>query len=265
MFEKFKSLFRPTQTSDARGRLFEPMESRRFLSVTGTSTPEPEPTPTDPVVVEPEEPVEEEPANPGLNDGDAFRDRMRERLEHEEGVRSKAYKDTKGKWTIGIGHNIDDNPGVLEDVTGVTAEEAKNGKELTEAQINALFEHDYERLRQKALAEVPNLADLDPTVQEAVADFVFNNGSMANFPSMRTALRAGDYREAAWQMSHKTGDRDSAKSDYFTALEPNPETGYPGNDRARVNIKALNDAANAAGQPPKFGWWNDVDDEDPDA
>lgn len=51
---------------------------------------------------------------------------------------------------------------------------------------------------------------------------------------------------------------------YFTALEPDPQTGYPGNDRARDNIKALNNAADAANEPPKFGFWNDVDATDPD-
>lgn len=293
MFEMFKFLFRPAhspQTSDARTRLFETMESRRFLSGSGGETQtEPDPGTTDPVITEPEEPVDEV-ADPGLNDGEAFRDRIKDRLGHEEGRKPGAYRDNadtngdgvvdpdEGYWTIGIGHNVETDEGEIEAVTGHPKEDYIpqadtngdgfiNGEDsaqrtLTEDEIDRLFEQDYQEHLDKALQEVPNLADLDPTVQEAVVDFVYNNGSMTEFPSMRAALRAGDYREAAWQMSHFDGSEDSLKSQYFTKFEPTAE-GYPGNDRARVNIKALNDAADAAGQPPKFGWWNDVDDEKP--
>lgn len=63
MFEMFKSLFRPTQAFDTRTSLFEPMESRRFLSASGgeTST-ETEPPTTEPVVTQPVEEEAEEAA-----------------------------------------------------------------------------------------------------------------------------------------------------------------------------------------------------------
>lgn len=114
---------------------------------------------------------------------------------------------------------------------------------------------------------MPNLANLLAGVQEAVVDFVFNNGSMANFPSMAAALRDGRLRDAAWQMSHRNGDRDSEKSRYFQYFEGEKDengnwTRRP-NDRARDNVAALNEAATANGEPPKWGYWNDVDDQDP--
>lgn len=74
---------------------------------------------------------------------------------------------------------------------------------------------------------------------------------------MKGALRNGDYRLAAWEMSHFDAKEDAKPSDYFQNFED------LNNDRARTNIKLLNDSANAAGQKPLFGWWDDVDDKRP--
>ena len=37
-------------------------------------------------------------------------DNLIEHIKKHEGFKSKPYKDTKGKWTVGYGRNLDDNP-----------------------------------------------------------------------------------------------------------------------------------------------------------
>jgi len=40
----------------------------------------------------------------------AIKDSMVERIKSHEGYRTQPYKDTVGKWTVGYGRNLEDNP-----------------------------------------------------------------------------------------------------------------------------------------------------------
>ncbi|MEM8874426.1 MAG: hypothetical protein AAGD32_09215 [Planctomycetota bacterium] len=60
-----------------------------------------------------------DPGGAGIDNAQAFRERTRQRLIHEEGLGHEAYGDTKGNATIGIGHHFNDRSHqTLEDVTG---------------------------------------------------------------------------------------------------------------------------------------------------
>lgn len=89
-------------------------------------------------------------------------DLLRKELEADEGRRHRPYKDSLGKWTIGIGHLLEHTP--------------PPNLYWTDEQINTTFAHDIE----EALAGVQRepwwrVLDTDDR-QRAVANMLFNLG-----------------------------------------------------------------------------------------
>lgn len=103
-------------------------------------------------------------------------------LKIREGVRYKAYKDTKGIWTIGVGH---------------TGPEVKEGLVWTDNQVNQAFMHDI----QWAVDSINGVnAVLNQNQFDALVSFVFNIGANAFATStMKRLLDKGKYAEAATQ------------------------------------------------------------------
>lgn len=103
-------------------------------------------------------------------------------LKIREGVRYKAYKDTKGIWTIGVGH---------------TGPEVKEGLVWTDNQVNQAFMHDI----QWAVDSINGVnAVLNQNQFDALVSFVFNIGATAFATStMKRLLDKGKYAEAAAQ------------------------------------------------------------------
>lgn len=103
-------------------------------------------------------------------------------LKIREGVRYKAYKDTKGIWTIGVGH---------------TGPEVKEGLVWTDNQVNQAFMHDI----QWAVDSINGVnAVLNQNQFDALVSFVFNIGANAFATStMKRLLDKGKYAEAAAQ------------------------------------------------------------------
>lgn len=101
-----------------------------------------------------------------------------------EGKKEKAYKDTKGIWTIGIGH---------------TGPEVKPGLVWTEAQIMSVFKEDVKWAEDAVNAvEVP----LAQHQFDALVSFVFNVGANAFAKStMLKLLNEGDFYGAEQQFN----------------------------------------------------------------
>jgi lysozyme len=116
-------------------------------------------------------------------------------LRRDEGLRLKPYRCTAGRLTIGYGRNLDD--------AGITAEEAE-----------FLLRNDVRRVSAELDRDMPWWRDLSPGRQRALANMAVNLGlpRLKEFRLMLSALRRGDYEEAARQAldsrwARQVGDR----------------------------------------------------------
>lgn len=128
-----------------------------------------------------------------------------------EGSKLKAYKDTKGIWTIGVGDIDVDNDGVRDVHAGMTE---------TPEQVIANLQEDIQ-WAEEAVDDVDS--PLTQNQYDALVSFVFNIGASAFAKStMKRMLNAGDYEGAAKQFDrwHKPveiiGRRDSEKEQFLS-------------------------------------------------
>lgn len=114
-------------------------------------------------------------------------DVLKATLRRHEDVRLTPYRDSVGKLTIGVGHNLDD-------------------KGITPAQADMLLEHDIEDAERDLDGIWPGWRLLSPERQRVLLNMCFNLGgpTLGTFRRMFAALRRGDYQGAADEM------RDSA-------------------------------------------------------
>lgn len=124
---------------------------------------------------------------------------LRDQLIRHEGLRLKAYKCTAGKWTIGVGRNLDDK-GITPEETaalGITRESCLCDG-ITEAQAYVLLENDIRDARAEA-AKLPVFHMLDPVRQDALVNMAFNLGlpRLSKFKRMLAALEDADWQGAA--------------------------------------------------------------------
>jgi lysozyme len=111
-----------------------------------------------------------------------MRDIAKKLITGHEGLRLKPYKCTAGKWTIGVGRNLDD--------VGIS-----------EAEADVLLENDIDRV----LSELERLdfwRGLDSVRQVVLVDMCFNLGwpRLSGFSKMLAAIRNKDYSSAAVEM-----------------------------------------------------------------
>ena len=100
----------------------------------------------------------------------------------------KPYQDTRGYWTIGVGHLITKGKTLPKEWDRV----------FTEAEIMKMFEEDYAH-HAAAAAKIPGFNLLSPSGQDALIDMTFNMGNSwyKNFPKAIQALAKGDFKTAA--------------------------------------------------------------------
>jgi lysozyme len=105
-----------------------------------------------------------------------------EQLIRHEGLKLHPYKDTVGKWTIGIGRNLDDK-----------------GISRTEALM--MVENDVTEVEQqlKQLACWSGLTELRQRVLAEMA-FQLGNAGLLEFRKMFAAIESGDFDKAADEM-----------------------------------------------------------------
>lgn len=110
------------------------------------------------------------------------RDRLKDQLFLHEGFEPKPYKDTVGKWTIGVGRNLDD--------VGITEVEART-----------LLDNDIHSAEAIASRVISSYHDLDEVRQRVVVDMAFNlGGKLAHFKKAIAAIVAEDFDTAATEM-----------------------------------------------------------------
>ena len=128
---------------------------------------------------------------------------LKDIIKRHEGYRNKVYFDIMGHPTIGIGFNLD-RVDVKYDIAklGENIEEILKGKELTDSQINYLFQNDLETAKEDASSFLPNFENYPEEVKVILVDMAFNMGrhKLAQFVKFREALLNQDYERASKEM-----------------------------------------------------------------
>lgn len=121
--------------------------------------------------------------------------KLKEELIRDEDRRTKPYKCSEGKITIGVGWNLDDNG-------------------LPDHIIDQLFDISIATAEKDAKALFSNYSDLSPARQRVVINMAFNLGRkrLSGFKRMIAAVESEDWPEAANQMldskwAHQVGQR----------------------------------------------------------
>ena len=123
----------------------------------------------------------------------AFLDRLRARLEEDEGYRDELYRDTTGHLTYGFGHKVLPSEPEYNQPVGTPVPREKS---------EGAFRADMEEAVGHARAVIPDFDDLPTNAQVATASMAYQMGrqGLAGFEQFRAALQGGDYREAAREM-----------------------------------------------------------------
>lgn len=123
------------------------------------------------------------------------RARLSKQLEIDEGRRRRLYKDTVGKWTIGVGRNIED-------------------RGLRDDEIDLMLSNDIDEAVGIARALLPNFDKLDDVRQEVVTNMALNLGMtrLSGFKQFLAALMRFDFQRATAEMMdskwyEQVGDR----------------------------------------------------------
>lgn len=123
-------------------------------------------------------------------------------LTRDEGKRLKAYKDTKGKWSIGIGRNLDDVGTVP--LNRTKQDVIANG--INEAECDQLFDYDINRTEKDLDRCLPWWRKLDPVRQRVLLNMCFNMGigdtddGLLSFHNTLGMIQHGEYSRAADNM-----------------------------------------------------------------
>jgi len=135
------------------------------------------------------EPVDEESEDP-------FFDRATEFLTLNEGFRNEPYKDSRGFWTVGIGHLITTEKEL--------PEKWKNVK-LTDDEVKDLFKKDYDKHLEEA-KKLPMYNKLNEDGRLALLDLTFNMGTTKfnedKWPKFFSALENEDVDMAASELEN---------------------------------------------------------------
>jgi lysozyme len=120
--------------------------------------------------------------------GDVNRERLRAQLVRHEGLKLRLYRDSVGKWSIGVGRNLEDN-GLL----------------VTEAYV--MLDNDISTAIGALVRSYPQwFIELDPVRQAALVNVMFNLGParFAGFHQAIAAFSRGDYATAARELLDST-------------------------------------------------------------
>ncbi len=169
-------------------------------SHTRTVQPPPEQPARAPVAAQAPRRPEPSPVIPTPATGDSLENYVRPIIARHEGRKNRPYKDSKGLWTIGIGHLIGD---------GLSLPAAWD-RTLTDAEVDALFTTDYEK--HLAIARrMPNFDRFNIQGQAALVDMAFNlgqfwtpHGSSRGWPSWTAKMQAFDVQGVVDNLTQNT-------------------------------------------------------------
>jgi lysozyme len=121
--------------------------------------------------------------------------RLEKMLSDHEGFRSKPYQCTAGKWTIGYGRNIEDNPLSVAETVYMLRHGVNRGSAMW------LLRGDIKKCTNAILARF-DVAKLNGPRLDAITDMAYNLGieRLAGFKRMWAAIEREDWHRAADEM-----------------------------------------------------------------
>ena len=128
-------------------------------------------------------------------------DEIKQRLAVHEGFRSKPYRCTANKLTIGIGRNIEGRPFTEEELRLVDKDYMTKG--ITKSQAFAILARDVMQFDFELRQNIPFYKRLDDERQYALLDMAFNMGignskkGLLSFKNMLNYMGTGFYKQAA--------------------------------------------------------------------
>jgi lysozyme len=111
--------------------------------------------------------------------------KLRKMIENDEGRKNKLYKCSEGKWTIGVGHNIEDNGLPAHIIDGLYTYDLENAERDAIAFIGKIT---YERLSEPRRAVLVNMS------------FQLGLQRLSGFKRFRLAVINEEYENAAHEM-----------------------------------------------------------------
>lgn len=127
------------------------------------------------------------------------RAKLEAELTLDEGKRLKGYRDSVGKWSIGIGRNLDDVG--TAPLTRTNADVLANG--INEVECDQLFDYDIRRTEKDLDRQLPWWRTLDPVRQRVMLNMCFNMGignaqhGLCSFVNTLGMIQRGEYSRAA--------------------------------------------------------------------
>lgn len=113
----------------------------------------------------------------------SFRDIVTKQLEIDEGRRSKLYKCSAGKWSVGVGRNIED-------------------RGLRDSEIDLMLDNDIAEAIQTARKLFPSFDRLSDVRKAVLVNMSFQMGEtrLSGFKGVRAAVEAQAWPQAAAEM-----------------------------------------------------------------
>jgi lysozyme len=106
-------------------------------------------------------------------------------IARHEGRRNSIYRDSRGIWTIGIGHNVE-----------------SNGLTIPDEMVDSIFDNDLKNAIDPLQKNLPWFSSLDEVRQAVLIDMSFQLGwpKLSLFKQFLTFLQHGLYFEASREM-----------------------------------------------------------------
>jgi lysozyme len=117
-------------------------------------------------------------------------------IERLEGRERKPYKCTSGKWTVGVGCNVEDDPPTLQELLAIMADG------IPEAAIDLMRDNRLARAKKQLAWMFPSFPGWPPSRQAALISVIYTTGlkGLQGFTDMVEALKVGDWETAALEL-----------------------------------------------------------------
>jgi len=132
----------------------------------------------------------------------AITDKMIERVKKHEGYKTSPYKDTVGKWTVGYGRNLEDNPLSVREVIMLFGSVDFKSSVNAEMFFEDLLIRDIRKHTEELESKLAMFPMCDQDEQTVLIDMAFNLGvpTLLQFKGMLHAIDNDDKVEAAVEL-----------------------------------------------------------------
>ena len=129
-------------------------------------------------------------------------DNLVEHIKRYEGFVPEPYKDTKGKWTVGYGRNLEANPLTPDEIRLLFTVTEFIDNEERDFFFEELLSKDVDEHTEELLQQIPWLANKPTNVKMVICDMAYNLGvpTLMTFTGMLNAARHDDWLLTAYEI-----------------------------------------------------------------